>query len=189
MALCLYTDHLEVPIGSDPFYVHRAPNGRWNVSVPKTAYQRGVRDEDPQHVDDPEERRRLGNLGFQPLFTTILGVEMPNGVGSHFLMELHGSTEITQHFGEEFIYCLKGPAIVTVDGRACPLGEGDAMTFDATLPHNYGCAPDRKSSDPPSVLLIVVTMRPGELPLWIWTPPEGEADSALGPGGLEGDEP
>lgn len=174
MALQLYADHLVVPIGSEPFNIHRTDQKHWIVSVPKTAYQRGADDEDPQHVDDPVERRRLGNLGFQPLFTTILGIEMPDGVGSHFLMEVHGDTEINRHFGEEFVYCLKGPALVRVDGHDCVLNEGDAMTFDATIPHNYGCAPERKPSDPPSLLLIVISMRPGERPVWVWTPGEAK---------------
>ena len=42
-----------------------------------------------------------------------------------------------QHQGEEFLYVIEGSVIVTAGDAAHTLGEGDAMYFDASVPHWY----------------------------------------------------
>lgn len=163
-ALHLFTDQLTRPVDAEegPCAVHRAERTRWSVSIPKSEYQKRLLDDDPIHVDDPAERRRLGELGFQPFFTAILDSELPGGVTSHALMELHQPSWVDAHFGEEFVYCLRGPVTLTIDGASCTLQEGDAMTFDATKPHQYAPAHPVEPGDPVPLILLVVAMRPGE---------------------------
>ncbi len=157
-ALMLFTDQMTRPFEEGPFAVHRARDTRWSVGVSKSEYQRRLADDDPYHVDDPGERARLGELGFQPFFTAILGSEIAGGVGHPALMEFYRASWVDRHFGEEFVYCLKGAITITVDGVPCALEEGDSMSFDATLPHQY--LPDEARA--PVRILIVVSTRPGE---------------------------
>lgn len=157
-ALWLFGDKMRLPFGTGPFAVHRAEATHWSVSIPKAEYQKRIRDDDPYHVDDPAERARLGGLGFQPFFTAHLGSEIPRGVGHHALMEFYRASWVDQHFGEEFVYCLRGRLTITVDGEPCTLDEGDSMSFDANLPHQY--LPDEATT--PVRVLLVVSLRAGE---------------------------
>lgn len=157
-ALGLFGDHMRRPYEAGPFAVHRAKESHWSVSIPKAEYQKRIVDDDPYHVDDPAERARLGSLGFQPFFTSILGSTIAGGVCHPGLMEFYRDSWIDRHFGEEFVYCLKGRITIEVDGVPCTLDEGDSMTFDATLPHQY--LPDEATI--PVLILLVVSFRPGE---------------------------
>lgn len=157
-ALGLFGDQMRRPFETGPFAVHRAAETHWSVSIPKAEYQKRIVDDDPYHVDDPAERARLGKVGFQPFFTAILGSEIANGVGHPALMEFYRASWVDRHFGEEFVYCLRGTITIVVDGVPCTLEEGDSMAFDATLPHQY--LPDETES--PVQILIVVSFRPGE---------------------------
>lgn len=47
------------------------------------------------------------------------------------------ASEPHQHGTEEVIYVLEGSLVVTADEETVTLGEGDAMAFDASLPHSY----------------------------------------------------
>jgi quercetin dioxygenase-like cupin family protein len=41
------------------------------------------------------------------------------------------------HAGVEFIYVMQGTLSVHMNGGEHPLGAGDAIYFDATIPHAY----------------------------------------------------
>ncbi len=161
-ALHLFTDQMTRPFADGAFSVHRSHETRWNVSIPKKEYQKRIQDDDRIHVDDPDERRRLGSLGFQPFFTAILNSELTSGVASQALMELHRPSWVDRHFGEEFVYCLRGDVTITVDDVPCTLHEGDAMSFDATLPHQYAPANAVGPDDPVPLILLTVSLRPNE---------------------------
>lgn len=77
-------------------------------------------------------------------------------------MEFHKPSWVDRHFGEEFVYCLRGSLTITVDGVPCVLEEGDAMSFDATLPHQYVPTSEVGPESLPPQALIVVSRRPGE---------------------------
>jgi hypothetical protein len=42
--------------------------------------------------DDPNERLRLGRLGFQPFFTCLMNAEFPGGILNQGLMEIYRET-------------------------------------------------------------------------------------------------
>jgi quercetin dioxygenase-like cupin family protein len=73
-----------------------------------------------------------------------------------WLLELHGETEPTTHAGEEFLFCLRGRARLTVAGRSYTLEEGDAATFWSAEKHSYAPAHEKRSADEPPVLLLSV---------------------------------
>jgi mannose-6-phosphate isomerase-like protein (cupin superfamily) len=161
-ALHLFTDQMTRPFPDGSFAVHRTENTRWSVAHAKHSYQKQIDEDSRIHVNDPEERRRLGQLGFQPFFTAILDSEVTNGVSSQAIMEFYRPSWVDTHFGEEFVYCLRGSVTITVDGVPCVLREGDAMTFDATLPHQYAPTEDVELLNEPPQILIVVSRRAGE---------------------------
>lgn len=161
-ALHLFTDQLLRPFAEGPFAVHRAAETKWSVSHSKASYQKQLEEDNPYHVNDVSERRRLGQLGFQPFFTAVLDSELTNGIASHALMEFHKASWVDRHFGEEFVYCLRGSLTIKVDGVPCVLQEGDAMSFDARLPHQYFPTQEVGPGDPVPQVLIVVSRRPGE---------------------------
>jgi transcriptional regulator with XRE-family HTH domain len=83
-----------------------------------------------------------------------LGGGMTLGGGQPLLITLKpgadtGPVPIT-HTGHEFVYCLSGRILYTVDGQSFVLDAGDSMIFEAHLPHRWG-NPD---STPSSALLI-----------------------------------
>lgn len=147
---------------NDKFSVHRLERTNWMVSLPKISYSKLPEGEDRLHVQDPKERRRLGQLGFQPFFTSILESELPTGVLGQAMMELHRPSWVDSHYGEEFIYCLKGEARITVDGLECLLKPGDSMCFDAWQPHAYAPGHDLELGEEAPLILLVVAERPSD---------------------------
>ncbi len=162
VALSMSPDQLLRMPSRDPFCIHRPQDAHWTVSVPPTEYRRVEEGEEVRHVDDELERLRLGELKFQPAFTMVMGSEIPGGVASHATIELYQETWSTQHFGEEFVYCLCGPVKVIIGDRECLLEQGEAIGFDATVPHRYSPVhwPIQLGKVPR--ILVVVSMRPGE---------------------------
>lgn len=162
-ALHLFPSQLVRPYEDGPYAVHRFEDSRWGVAVPKSTYEKQVEDgPNRSYVDDEAERMRLGQLGFQPFYTAVLDSELSGGVSSQAIMEFHRPSWVDRHFGEEFVYCLRGSLTITVDGSACVLRQGDGMTFDATLPHSYAPTHPLKPGESAPQILIVVSMRPGE---------------------------
>lgn len=110
-------------------------------------------------VDEEAERARRAKLGWQRFFTGFIRAELPEGTISAALMEIYQPTWVDQHFGEEFIYCLEGQVLMTVDGEQMLLEPGDSMVFDALKPHHYGLP---EGAVGVSKILVVVAMRPDE---------------------------
>jgi transcriptional regulator with XRE-family HTH domain len=158
-ALHLFSDQLTRPLPpSDKYAVHRASETSWTVAKSKDLYQKQLARDDPSHVNDEGERQRLGGLGFQPFFTAKLDSELAGGMISPGIMELHQQSWVDAHYGEEFVYCLRGRVRISVDGDDCELGPGDSMVFDAGRPHQYFPVAFDEDGRPPQIL-VVVAMR------------------------------
>jgi transcriptional regulator with XRE-family HTH domain len=156
--LRLFTDQMTRPLPKGtPFVVHRTAKTKWTISVSKLEYQRPLNDDDPIHVNDEAERKRLGDLGFQPFYTAILDSEIPGGMMMPAIMELHQPSWIDRHYGEELVYCLRGRVRITVDDEPCDLEPGDSMSFDASLPHRYELLGKQEEA---AQILCVVAIKP-----------------------------
>jgi transcriptional regulator with XRE-family HTH domain len=81
-----------------------------------------------------------------------LACRLPGGKLNAWLLELHAPTDPSTHAGEEFVFCLRGRARLTVAGRSYVLEEGDAATFWCAEEHNYAPAGGERS---PVLLLSV----------------------------------
>jgi DNA-binding XRE family transcriptional regulator/uncharacterized cupin superfamily protein len=168
--LRLWPDGLRKIMADDATYVvNRFEGLHWNVSVSKHKYQKhGLDSDDPFHVDDPVERRRLGDLGFQPFFTAIVGVQLPGGLMEQAIMELHQPSWVDQHYGEEYIYCLRGEATITIEGTPHTLKQGDSICFQANCPHQYSPGhPLAKGEEAPQVLIVVAMREEDKRRQWL----------------------
>jgi transcriptional regulator with XRE-family HTH domain len=145
---------------------HDVQNTHWARSRPKSEYQKHEQVYS-RYEDDPKERLRLGRLGYQPFFTSILDAELPGGMLNPGMMEIHRPTWVDQHPGEEFVYCMRGRAKLWVRDAEFLLEEGSGLTFLAKEPHQYAPAVPLGPNDPPVLLLIVVALPPND---WV---PEG----------------
>ena len=132
---------------------------RWMSATPRDHKGRRVKNIDYSFVDDPAERKRRATLGYQRFFTGFIRSELDGGVMSSGIMEIYQLSWTDRHFGEEFVYCLSGEAVITVEGDPCHLKAGDSIVFDALKGHSY--AP-KEGSELPAVILFVVATRPDE---------------------------
>lgn len=90
----------------------------------------------------------LAGQRIEPLLVTL-----EPGAGS-------GSEPIT-HGGQELVLGMVGRVDYTVDGQVYAVGEGDALLFDASLPH-YWCNPTRETA---RILLVLETVESRGAPL------------------------
>ncbi|MES1228347.1 MAG: XRE family transcriptional regulator, partial [Armatimonadota bacterium] len=125
---------------SPHFSACHADQVRWMAATHRDHKGRLVKDIDYSFVDDPVERRRRATLGYQRFFTGFIRSELEGGVMNSGLMEIYQPSWTDQHYGEEYVYCLSGEAVMTVESEQCHLKPGDSMVFDATKKHSYAPA-------------------------------------------------
>lgn len=139
---------------------HRPELSHWTNARSRTTYQKHGVIADPRHEDDPEERQRIGRLGFQPFFTYRFNSDLPGGLMNQSLMEIYEETWVDSHPGEEWVYALRGRLRMRVRDQEFLLEEGGAIVFDANEPHQYCLADPIGPNDPPIRILVVVALAP-----------------------------
>ncbi len=144
---------------SENFVSCRAEDVQWMAANNRNYKGDLVKEMNYLFVNDPNERKRRADLGYQRFFSGFLGSELVGGVMSAGLLELYQPSPTDRHFGEEFIYCLSGRASIMVEGEICELEPGDSIVFDATKLHQYSPADDTRL---PAIILFVVATRPDE---------------------------
>jgi transcriptional regulator with XRE-family HTH domain len=89
-------------------------------------------------------------------YVTSLACRMPHGRLRSSLLKLYEETTANMHPGEEFCFCLRGRALLTVSGKTTLLEEGDAATFWCAEPHTYAPASGAVPPGEPPILLLTV---------------------------------
>lgn len=89
-------------------------------------------------------------------YVTSLACRMPHGRLRSSMLKLYDETTANMHPGEEFCFCLRGRAVLTICGKTTLLEEGDAVTFWCAEPHTYAPASGPIPSDEPPILLLTV---------------------------------
>jgi len=91
----------------------------------------------PVRVTSPRNRIRTEEKGIR--YEQLVTSPDPSHPGEMFLLEVEAGTSVGLegggHEGVEMGYVLKGRALLTVDGTAYELREGDSVTFASHLPH------------------------------------------------------
>lgn len=134
----------------DPVFVHRRVNER-----------REAKQEHP-NVQVRDALRQELVAADRGVLLTWLDCRLPGGVLNSWLLEVRDPTEPTTHPGEEFVFCLRGRAALTVSNVRYELEPGDAASFWSAEPHFYAPAEQLRYSDP-SVLLLSVWVHERDL--------------------------
>jgi transcriptional regulator with XRE-family HTH domain len=142
-------------IHPSPYAFHSLAATRW---MPRGDLRRGqAKAGGDGFVDCPAERRRLGRTGLVTSFMGILRCGLEEGRTLNALLELYGPpAELSQHPGEEFVYCTQGRVRLRIGDDFQLLGPGDSATFLAEIPHAY-----EPLEGDPAILLCVCMDAPG----------------------------
>jgi transcriptional regulator with XRE-family HTH domain len=116
---------------------------------------------DYTQVADPQERRRLGGLGFVYGFMQNHECSITNGTLQAAVIEVYGAYRIpASHAGEEFLMCLSGKVDVQVGEVHYLLAQGDSVTFRSDLPHNYEQVETDEAGAAPKILMVWIEGAP-----------------------------
>jgi transcriptional regulator with XRE-family HTH domain len=109
-------------------------------------------------IGDAAERSRLGWYGLANHFGRPLRCRREGSRHIPFVVELYRPTDITSDpSGERFVYGLRGAVRVRVGEESFELCEGEAATYDATLPNGLEpLAPVSPGQPAPLVLQMVL---------------------------------
>jgi len=133
--------------------VFRASTDEWRIVVNTAASRSGLADY--AQVSDPQERQRLGDLGFVTGFMQSHKCSITGGTLQAAVMEVHSPfRRPAKHPGEEFLICLVGQVRVRVGDEEHILREGDSVTFRSDLDHNFEPF-ERDPSAPVAKILMV----------------------------------
>jgi transcriptional regulator with XRE-family HTH domain len=91
----------------------------------------------------------------ETVLLSSLSCRLGGGRLNSAVMELYGNSEPVHHPGEEFVFCLRGQAKLTVAGRGYTLDEGDAAVFWSSERHDYAPADEVPEESMPVLLLLV----------------------------------
>lgn len=123
---------------------------------------------DLKKVDDFAERKRLAELGFVAGFCRVIPTRLDHTqfiveileVSSADGMKRWSSTtqtrQMQRHAGEEMVYCLSGPALITAGGAEAVLETGDTAFFRGEEWHDYALPPGLPAGWISRILLICI---------------------------------
>lgn len=109
-----------------------------------------------EEMQEPAERNRQGIYGLANQFFTKLECDREAGSLKAALLEVYGTSGISQQVsGEAFVFVVKGQLTFTIGADSFELGEGEAATFDRTVPHMHAPASTMNRTTLPAILLYV----------------------------------
>jgi quercetin dioxygenase-like cupin family protein len=85
-----------------------------------------------------------------------LGVGMRDQLVTPLILQLNPgarSGPALSHEGQDFVYCISGEVLYTVNGKSFVLEQGDSLFFDGNLLHRFQCTSPEMSE----VLIILST--------------------------------
>lgn len=138
-----------------PYQIHRASESDWLVAFRRKKAPSKIADFDK--IPDPQDRKRLGNLGFVSGFLQNANCALKGGKLEAAMMELYGSQDIEgyRHSGEEFIFCLQGRLRVTIGESTQILLPGDSMIFFSQYRHRYESDLPLGDAEEPTKMMMV----------------------------------
>jgi len=133
-----------------------------------------------------KDRVRLPQTGVEPptYFFESLGYMVPDRHMDPYFAEfipLAKNTDAKAHMhpGFEFLYVLDGDLGIRHGEQECSLEAGDAVYFDASTPHSYGCT----GKKPASAIIVTMHQPPQAQPVAPLRPLNTMAPSRPGPVG------
>lgn len=137
-----------------PFLLHRAAEAEWYAPEDR---RKVVPEDNAASLRDPEERRRLGRLGFVDCFVSNPNLVMAEGPGTMYF-ELHrrsGGDINALLFRDSKILCVAGHIRLGIGDDAIELGPGDMVGYrSADLRWGEPARPLGEGEPPPRILWI-----------------------------------
>jgi transcriptional regulator with XRE-family HTH domain len=123
-------------LGTD--YVFVRPNPSCTKKIPIWSQR---------HLRSPNERQRIGLLGFVSAFQyRICDIGLMGSAMASSLLELYAETAPSQHSGEELVFGLQGISVIKIGGEELTVHPGQTAKFWPTHPHTYAPSTSCKSS-------------------------------------------
>lgn len=119
--------------GGETAGVHRRADERW-FDLGNMAGRPIARGGPPRSTDDGVKRAREGEV---PALVCMLQSRLSSGKVLPSVLEVHAATEWRSHVGEEFVYVLRGTAVIEIAEDRYELGEGESLTFWSSERHRY----------------------------------------------------
>lgn len=124
------------------------------LGVPITAFFEERQEKARVLLTRADERPRTGTAS---VLLESIGSGLPDQTLEPFVVTLRptacGDDQVMAHEGHELVFCLSGRVEYEVAGQTYDLGVGDALLFEAKLPHRW-CNP---TTEPALFLLVFET--------------------------------
>jgi len=169
--------------------VHTPDDDAWMSLIDR---RQVIPDDNEKLIQSPEERVRLGRLGFVTQFVKVLQCRLPKGKLLAGVLEVYADLPASRYLGGEiFAYALRGDSYLNLAGERFLLREGSATTFDCTRAFFF--EPAVQGDHPPLVLYVrleevdsIESRKPKRGPALegtyqVWVDPEGKLPNRMGP--------
>lgn len=120
---------LPTPTADQPFAVSRSKSRKWETDPEKMDSSGDL------NLDDEKVRMELGWNGALSGFNGFLDCELFGGNLVSSIIELFDVCTLRSFEGQELIFCLRGPVMITVNESSIKLQTGDAVCLWADVFH------------------------------------------------------
>ncbi len=145
-----------------PYSVFTNSNTRWffaeREDAKHWALNEGEGITDPEAIQDPQERLRLGRNGLSCGFMGNRSGLMRNGFRRAGLMEIYGEGVLEKSWEtfDVYLHCLKGTLEIDLEDEVMVLQEGDALLFDARMRYRHRPASNMDKHSLPALITWVI---------------------------------
>lgn len=139
--------------GGAGYAIHRRENDYWSVHYEDRPYR--VPEDEEGRIQKPNERDRLGRLGFVRHFVRMLNCRLPHGKLVAGVLELYGEgTKSNYLAGEVLVFVLFGNVRVVYGEESFELTVGESATIECAR-EDFCFEPASSPSPRPPTLLYV----------------------------------
>ena len=141
------------------YAIHRRTEDWWVVHW---AYRsKSPADDESDRIQQAQERRRLGNLGFVSHFVQMLNCRLPKGKLVAGVLEIYGEGARSKYLaGEVFAYVLEGAVRVVIGEDDFILDQGEAATIQCSLADFYFASTSADGGEPARLLYVRLDLGP-----------------------------
>jgi transcriptional regulator with XRE-family HTH domain len=135
------------------FAIHRQSEDWWVVHWGKRQYRH--LDDESDRIQEAQERRRLGGLGFVSHFVQMLNCRLPKGKLVAGVLEIFGEGAKSKYLsGEVLVYVLDGSVRVVFGEDEFVLNQGEAATIQCAVAEFFFAPTEPEMRVPPRLLYV-----------------------------------
>lgn len=141
------------------YAIHRRPEDWWVVHWGHRSNRPA--DDESDRIQEAQERRRLGGLGFVSHFVQMLNCRLPKGKLVAGVLEIFGEGARSKYLaGEVFAYVLEGAVKVVIGEEHFILEQGEAATIQCSLADFYFAPTTGEARHPAKLLYVRLDLGP-----------------------------